>query len=45
VASVGATYSLSKRTNVYAYYSYMDNVAMLSGATSSTLGVGMRHLF
>ena len=45
VASIGATYTLSKRTNVYAYYSYMDNAAMLSGATSSTLGVGMRHLF
>lgn len=45
VASVGATYAFSKRTNVYAYYSYMNNVAMVSGATASTLGVGMRHLF
>jgi GBP family porin len=45
VGSVGYTYSLSKRTNLYAYYSYMSNVGMLSGAQSNSLGVGVRHLF
>ena len=44
-ASVGYTYSLSQRTNVYAYYSYMNNAAMLNGAKAQTLGVGVRHLF
>jgi predicted porin len=45
VGSIGYTYSLSKRTNLYAYYSYMSNIAMLSGAQSNSLGVGVRHLF
>jgi predicted porin len=45
VGSIGYTYSLSKRTNLYAYYSYMSNVAMLTGAQSNSLGVGVRHLF
>jgi predicted porin len=44
-ASVGATYSFSKRTNVYAYYSYVNNVAMLEGATANTVGLGIRHFF
>ena len=45
VGSIGYTYSLSKRTNLYAYYSYMSNAAMSSGTQSNTLGVGVRHLF
>ena len=45
VGSIGYTYSLSKRTNLYAYYSYMSNIGMLSGAQSNSLGVGVRHLF
>jgi len=43
--SIGYTYSLSKRTNFYAYYSYMDGAAMYSGAKSQILGAGVRHLF
>lgn len=45
VASIGYTYDLSKRTNVYAYYSHMDQAAMLRGTTSQALGVGVRHVF
>jgi predicted porin len=45
VGSIGYSYSLSKRTNLYAYYSYMSNVAMITGAQSNSLGVGVRHLF
>lgn len=45
VGSIGYTYSMSKRTNLYAYYSYMSNAGMVTGAQSSSLGVGVRHLF
>jgi len=45
VASVGYTYSLSQRTNVYAYYSYMNNALLTSGVKSQTLGLGVRHVF
>jgi general bacterial porin, GBP family len=45
VGSIGYTYNMSKRTNLYAYYSYMSNVGMLSGAQSNSLGVGVRHKF
>lgn len=45
VASLGYTYNFSKRTNVYAFYSYMNNVAMFEGATSNQVGVGVRHKF
>jgi len=44
-ASIGYTYPFSNRTNVYAYYSYVDNAAMLKGATVNTVGLGIRHLF
>lgn len=44
-ASIGYTYGFSKRTNLYAYYSYQSNVANLKGATSNMVGVGLRHLF
>jgi predicted porin len=45
VASIGYTYSMSKRTNVYAIYSYVDNAAMVQEATMNTIGLGIRHLF
>lgn len=45
VASVGATYAFSKRTNAYVYYSYVNNVAMLDGVKANTFGAGLRHLF
>jgi GBP family porin len=44
-ASIGYTYAMSKRTNVYAYYSYLNNAAMVSGAQVNTIGLGLRHLF
>ena len=44
-ASLGYTYGFSKRTNLYAYYSYQNNVANLDGADSNMVGVGLRHLF
>lgn len=45
VGSLGYTYSMSKRTNLYAYISSMVNVNMLAGSKSNSLGVGVRHLF
>jgi predicted porin len=45
IASIGYTYSMSKRTNVYAYYSYVDNAAMIQDASVNTVGLGLRHLF
>jgi len=44
-ASLGYTYGFSKRTNLYAYYSYQQNVSNLKGADSNMVGVGLRHLF
>ncbi|HEY7803956.1 MAG TPA: porin, partial [Orrella sp.] len=44
-SSIGYTYNLSKRTNLYAYYSYMDGASMYSGAKSQILGAGIRHIF
>ncbi len=44
-AQIGYTYPFSKRTNVYAAYSYLNNAALVSGAHSSQLFLGMRHLF
>lgn len=45
ISSIGYTHNLSKRTDVYAYYSYMDAPDMMSGATAQTLGAGIRHVF
>lgn len=45
IASIGATYAFSKRTNAYASYSYMNNAGMVSGVQSNQLTVGLRHLF
>jgi predicted porin len=36
---------LSKRTNLYAFYSYAHNYLMLTGLNANTVGVGVRHLF
>lgn len=44
-ASIGYTYNMSKRTNLYAFYSYENNVANLKGATSNTVGAGIVHRF
>lgn len=44
-ASLGATYALSRRTNVYAYYSYMAAPDMYASGSAQVLGVGVRHLF
>jgi len=45
VASVAYTYNLSKRTGVYGFYSYANNLNMIDGAKSNTIGLGVRHLF
>jgi len=45
VYSLGYTYSLSKRTNVYAIGSYAKNVAFQDDLKSTLIGVGMRHQF
>jgi GBP family porin len=44
-ASIGYTYPFSNRTNLYAYYSYMNNAAMVKDATANTVGLGIRHQF
>ena len=44
-ASIGYTYPFSNRTNLYAYYSYLNNAAMVKDATSNTIGLGIRHQF
>jgi general bacterial porin, GBP family len=40
-ASIGYTYNFSKRTNIYAYYSYMGNAGNIDGLNANTLGVGL----
>lgn len=45
IYSLGYTYPLSKRTNVYAVGSYADHVAFQSNAESTLIGVGVRHQF
>ena len=45
IYSLGYTYPLSKRTNVYAIGSYADHVAFQSDAESTLIGVGVRHQF
>jgi len=45
VASIAYTYNLSKRTGLYGYYSYANNLNMVDGAKSNGVGVGVRHLF
>lgn len=45
VFSLGYTYDLSKRTNLYAYGSYAKDYAFLDGLKSTAIGVGLRHRF
>lgn len=45
IYSLGYTYPLSKRTNVYAIGSYADHVAFQGDLDSTLIGVGMRHQF
>jgi len=43
--SLGYTYPLSKRTNMYAYGSYAKNVKFAPDLKSTVLGVGLSHQF
>src|SRR5690606_41752059 len=43
--SIGYTYNLSKRTNVYAIGSYAKDVNFNDGDKATLLGVGLRHQF
>ncbi|MDH0090120.1 porin [Achromobacter mucicolens] len=45
IFSLGYTYDLSKRTNLYAYGSYAKNYAFLDDVKSTAVGVGVRHRF
>lgn len=45
VYSVGYTYDISKRTNLYAYGSYSTEHLFVKGAKSKSLAVGLRHRF
>lgn len=44
IGSVGYSYSLSKRTSLYAYYSYANDYLFVPG-TVQTLGAGVVHKF
>ena len=43
--NLGYSYDFTKRTNAYAYVSYMDNLATVDTAKSTVVGVGLRHQF
>ncbi|AOB32204.1 porin [Bordetella sp. H567] len=45
VYSLGVTYDLSKRTNLYALGSYTQNYGFVDGLKSTLVGVGIRHRF
>ncbi|GAA5236865.1 porin [Verticiella sediminum] len=45
VYSIGATYDLSKRTNLYAFFSYADKAWYDSDFDSKAYAVGIRHRF
>ena len=45
VASVGYSYNLSNRTSLYAFYSYVNNIAMIKDAVSNQVGLGITHSF
>jgi len=45
VYSVGYTYDFSKRTNLYAYASYVSDYGFLDGVKSTAVSVGLRHRF
>ncbi len=43
--SLGATYNITPRTNLYAYTSFTKDYAMIEGLTSFNVAVGVRHAF
>lgn len=45
IYSAAYTYYLSKQTNFYFWASYGENFQMMKTATSSAVGIGIRHLF
>jgi len=45
VFSLGYTYDLSKRTNLYVIGSYAKNYAFIDDAKSTLVGMGIRHRF
>lgn len=45
IYSLGYTYALSKRTDLYAIGSYAKNVAFQDGLKATLVGVGMSHKF
>jgi len=45
IFALGATYDLSKRTNLYAYAAYADNFAFHEDVRNTAVGVGIRHRF
>ena len=45
ISSIGYTHAISKRTEVYAYYSYATGYLYMNTAIVSTLGTGMVHRF
>lgn len=45
IYSLGYTYDLSKRTNVYAYGSYAKNIYFADDLKSQVIGVGLVHKF
>jgi predicted porin len=45
VYSAGYQYDFTKRTNMYAYATYANNYATVSGLNSTVVGLGLRHQF
>ncbi|MNY33442.1 Outer membrane porin protein precursor [compost metagenome] len=45
IYSLGYTYDLSKRTNLYAYGSYSTNYAFNDDIKATAVGLGIRHRF
>src|SRR5690554_2560264 len=45
IYSLGYTYPLSKRTNIYSYASYAKNLYGVDDTKSTVFGVGVRHQF
>ena len=43
--SLGATYNITPRTNLYASTSFTKDYAMIEGLTSFNVAVGVRHAF
>jgi predicted porin len=42
---LGYAYAFTKRTNVYAIYSYVNNFQNIAGLSGNTGTVGIRHAF